>query len=62
MQVEQELQLQFSCQAATHFPYLATPTGTLSAIIIWYSLNGSTFHRLRAEIIMIKYLAVWYLV
>jgi hypothetical protein len=58
VEIEQELQPQFSCQAAAHFPYLAIRAGPMSAIFIWYWLNGSTFNRLRVEIIMIKYLAV----
>ena len=31
--IQQELQPQFSCQAAAHIPYLAIRTGTLSAIM-----------------------------
>jgi hypothetical protein len=44
----------------SHLPYFATRKGTLSAIaylVFAQWLNGSTFHRLRAEMIIIKYLA-----
>jgi hypothetical protein len=47
------------------FPYhqlishILPPEQALCQLLcIWYWLNGSTFHRLRADIIMIKYLAV----
>jgi hypothetical protein len=33
MRIKQKLQPQSSCQAAGDFPYLATRTGTLSAMV-----------------------------